>query len=282
MPLWISSSSPVTLRGWEIMPLTSLKMSSSSHPEKTFATITENKVQNGEKSIPKEKILVVEDESEIRQLIELQLSREGYVVDTVETGEAAIEKIKSKNYQLLVLDWMLTGMSGIEIARIARGECAILMVTARSEPADIVLGLEAGADDYVTKPFDVSVLRARVRALLRRRHSTKDLMNSNFKSPIQVGGLKLDLKSYEVKCEGLPIQLTHSEFKLLSTLVLHRGTVLTRERLIQEIQGEGVSVIDRTVDTHVFGLRKKLGACADVIETIRGVGYRIVISESTR
>jgi two-component system, OmpR family, phosphate regulon response regulator PhoB len=221
----------------------------------------------------REKILVVEDEGEIRALIVGQLLREGYEVDQSDTGESAMQKLKSSKYDLLVLDWMLPGVTGVEIARVMRSRArGILMVTAKAEPDDIVAGLEAGADDYVTKPFDLSVLRARVRALLRRPMNDKGPQAND---TIVIGGLNLDPKTYEVRCEGQPISLTLSEYKLLLALCRKPGIVLTRERLIQEVQGDGVAVIDRTVDTHVFGLRKKLGTCSDLIETIRGVGYRM-------
>lgn len=217
-----------------------------------------------------DKVLVVEDEAEIRELIVAQLSREGYEIDEAASGEIALQKLKLNQYDLLVLDWMLPGVSGLEIAHRSRGQYrGILMVTARAEPADIVAGLESGADDYVTKPFDLAVLKARVRALLRRPRPSQDAQ------AIAIGKLNIDPISFEVRCEGQPVTLTVSEFKLLLALARSRGAVMTRERLIQEVQGDGVTVIDRTVDTHVFGLRKKLGACAETIETIRGVGYRM-------
>lgn len=218
----------------------------------------------------KEKVLVVEDENEIRNLIVAQLSREGYEVDETDSGEGALQKLKMANYDLLVLDWMLPGVNGLEIARQLRGKSrGILMITARAEPSDIVAGLEAGADDYITKPFDLAVLKARVRALLRRPMSRVQ------EDTIRVGELVIDPKTFEVKCKNESVALTLSEFKLLLALAKNRGGVMTRDRLIQEVQGDGVSVIDRTVDTHVFGLRKKLGECAEAIETIRGVGYRM-------
>ncbi len=221
----------------------------------------------------KERVLVVEDENEIRSLIVGQLTRDGYEVDQAETGEEAMQKLKRGQYELLVLDWMLPGVSGVEIARAMRGKTkGILMVTAKSEPSDIVAGLDAGADDYVTKPFDLAVLKARVRALLRR--PAKDAVPDGL---IHVGTMEINSTSYEVKCDGQPITLTLSEFKLLLALSKERGKVMTRERLISEVQGDGVAVIDRTVDTHVFGLRKKLGKCSDLIETIRGVGYRMTM-----
>jgi two-component system, OmpR family, phosphate regulon response regulator PhoB len=220
------------------------------------------------------RILVVEDEGEIRDLIALHLRRDGHEVATAASAEEAQSSMETTRYDLLVLDWMLPGASGVEIAKDLRrkenrDDLAILMVTAKGEPQDIVEGLEAGADDYLSKPFEPSVLVARVRALLRRARRTTST------SEIKVGGLSLFPDSFEAKCAGVPIQLTPSEFKLLLALANNRGRVLTRDSLIEQVQGEGVSVVGRTVDTHVFGLRKKLGECADVIETVRGIGYRV-------
>lgn len=226
-------------------------------------------------------ILVVEDESEIRDLIALHLRRDGHQVDAVGSAEEAMPLIKSKHYGLLALDWMLPGSSGVDIAKelrrtSGRDDLAILMVTAKAEPADIVQGLEAGADDYLSKPFEPSVLVARVRALLRRyKRGTGTSANASEMAVVKIGQLALYPESFEAKCGDEPIQLTPSEFKLLMALGTNRGRVLTRDSLIEQVQGEGVSVVGRTVDTHVFGLRKKLGACADVIETVRGIGYRV-------
>lgn len=230
------------------------------------------------------RILVVEDEGEIRELIALHLRRDGREVETASSAEEAFPAIERTRFDLLVLDWMLPGFSGVEIAKTLRrkedrDDLAILMVTAKAEPQDIVEGLEAGADDYLSKPFEPSVLVARVRALLRRGKRIPQAAGSKGVSAdlseIRVGGLSLFPESFEAKCNGEPIQLTPSEFKLLIALANNRGRVLTRDSLIEQVQGEGVSVVGRTVDTHVFGLRKKLGECADVIETVRGIGYRV-------
>jgi two-component system phosphate regulon response regulator PhoB len=227
------------------------------------------------------KVLVVEDEEEIRDLIALHLRREGYLVDTAGSAEEAIPLFEKNVYSLLVLDWMLPGASGVEITKRLRKQSgnddfAILMVTARAEATDIVEGLEAGADDYLSKPFEPLVLIARTRALLRRaRKGVAAQTAATNLGVIQIDGLELHPETFEVKCDGAPVQLTISEFKLLLALANSRGRVLTRDSLISQVQGDGVSVVGRTVDTHVFGLRKKLGACADVIETVRGVGYRV-------
>jgi two-component system phosphate regulon response regulator PhoB len=230
------------------------------------------------------RVLVVEDETEIRDLIALHLKREGHQVEAVSSAEDALTLLEKKHFELVALDWMLPGASGVDVLQRVRrmkdrSDLAILMVTAKAEAQDIVEGLEAGADDYLTKPFEPTVLLARVRALLRRNRRGSFLEKSGEHSVLRAGGLSLCPDTYEVKCNDEPILLTPSEFKLLHALVLNRGRVLTRDSLIEQVQGEGVSVVGRTVDTHVFGLRKKLGSCADVIETVRGIGYRVKPNE---
>lgn len=224
-------------------------------------------------------VLVVEDEKDISDLMSVHLRRDGYLVTQVADGEEALQSLKASEYHLLLLDWMLPGVSGLEVCKKIRGgmsaktapQVPVLMVTARVNPSDIVTGLESGADDYLTKPFEIPVLLARVRALLRRMK----LMPSVESKKFQLGKLIVDTDKYELICGKRPVQLTTSEFKLLITLLKHQGKVLTREQLIDFVRGEDVSVVDRTIDTHVFGLRKKLGECGELVETVRGIGYRI-------
>jgi two-component system phosphate regulon response regulator PhoB len=206
----------------------------------------------------------------------LHLQREGFEVVAVEDGEEALRSVTGGKFDLVVLDWMLPGVSGLEICKRIRAkqpssELGILMVTARADSADVIAGLDAGADDYITKPFELPVFLARARALRRRREVVRAPKDRRLVN----GNLAVDLEAYEVTCENKPIQLTPSEFKLLVALMQNGGRVLSRERLIDLVQGENVTVVDRAVDTHVFGLRKKLGPCADIIETIRGIGYRV-------
>lgn len=220
----------------------------------------------------KNKILVVEDEIDIRDLIVLHLGREGNLVEACSNGREAIEKITHGEFDLVVLDWMLPEKSGIEITKeirkkIGHDTLGILMVTAKSSNADLIMGLEAGADDYLVKPFELSVLTARARALLRRTEKKE--------AELALGPLMINEQAHEAILNGSPISLTPYEFKLLVTLAQNKGRVLTREKLIEEVQGNGVAVVERAIDTHVFGLRKKLGECGDLIETVRGVGYRI-------
>jgi two-component system, OmpR family, phosphate regulon response regulator PhoB len=230
-------------------------------------------------------ILVVEDESEIRELLIMLLKRQGYQCESCSSASEAqkiiIDKTYSEsNYSLIILDWMLPGMSGVEFLKWLRSDsnCKItpvLMVTAKTEAQDVIKGLDSGADDYVTKPFEPSVLMARVKAMIRR---SKLLQTEGEKSKtlFKVGNLELNTDSHEVKCSGDLIHLTPSEFIILEELFKNQNKVLTREFLVGIVQGDGVTVTPRTIDTHVFGLRKKLGPCADCIETIRGVGYRLI------
>lgn len=224
----------------------------------------------------KKKILIVEDEKDILDLMALHLRREGHDLVSLESGELVLKELEKQPFSLIILDWMLPGISGLDICKKIRAHetfhnIPIVMVTARAHSSDVVLGLEMGADDYVTKPFDLPVFLARVRALLRRAETKIDITATQ----LEIGGLKLNSQSYEVSCDGEKTNLTPSEFKLLEALMRNKGRVLTREKLIDLVQGEGVSVVDRTIDTHIFGLRKKLGSCSDIVETIRGVGYRV-------
>jgi len=229
----------------------------------------------------KNKVLIVEDEKDIADLMALHLKRDGIEVELAENGEQAFQAIEKENFSLLILDWMLPGISGLDICKKVRQTdgrhktTPILLVTARAQTSDIVVGLEMGADDYITKPFDLSVFLARVRALLRRTGALEKTENDK---RVQIGTLCVDIERHEVRCQNNLIDLTPSEFKLLHAMMKNRGRVLTRERLIELVQGEGVSVIDRAIDTHIFGLRKKLGDCANLVETIRGVGYRVADS----
>jgi two-component system phosphate regulon response regulator PhoB len=236
----------------------------------------------------KSRVLVIEDEADVRDLIVLHLKREGFDVTAVEDGEKAVKTLDTVTPDLAVVDWMLPGMSGLDVTkwlrdprneRLSTHPIPILMVTARADSADIVRGLESGADDYVTKPFEIPVFLARVRSLLRRAKQAQASEAIPTPKRLKAGALELDVETYDVSVgtsSGTDkLQLTPSEFKLLKALMLNQGRVLSRDRLIELVQGEGVSVVDRAIDTHVFGLRKKLGAHADFVETIRGVGYRM-------
>lgn len=236
----------------------------------------------------KSRVLVVEDEADVRDLIVLHLKREGFEVIPVDDGEKGVKHFKNGGAEidLAVVDWMLPGMSGLDVTKWlheTKKGLPILMVTARADSADIVRGLEAGADDYVTKPFEIPVFLARVRSLLRRSKPGAMPSSAGDSKKLRAGTLELDVETYDVAIGSGPgaekLSLTPSEFKLLKALMLNQGRVLSRDRLIELVQGEGVSVVDRAIDTHVFGLRKKLGSAADFVETIRGVGYRMKSGE---
>ncbi len=223
------------------------------------------------------KVLVIEDETEIRELMALHLLRQGYKVTEAASSEQGLQEILKQKFDLLVVDWMLPGLSGVDLIKQLRHEhplLSILMVTAKAEPENIVVGLEAGADDYLQKPFAANIFVARIRALVRRSQALQappEVSSENLRHL----GLEINFRTYDVSLNGRPLHLTPSEFKLLGTMIGSAGRVMTRDQLIGEIQGEGINVVGRTIDTHVFGLRKKLEEWADNIETIRGIGYRV-------
>ena len=224
--------------------------------------------------------LIVEDEAAIRELLALILVRDGYQVQTVGSSDAALEILERSQFDLMIVDWMLPVMSGVDLIKNIRSKgnlVPILMVTAKVQPEDIVVGLEAGADDYITKPFDASILKARAQALIRRSQmkiESKDLGTSE-QAIYELGEIRVNTAAHEVFAGNQLVHLTPSEYKILVEMLQNIGRVLTREFFMSKVQGEGIIVTGRTIDTHVFALRKKLGSHADHIETIRGVGYRI-------
>jgi DNA-binding response OmpR family regulator len=222
-------------------------------------------------------ILVIEDEHDIRDLIRFQLSQEGLNVITAESVDKALELIeKQERVDLFIIDWMLPGiMSGLEFIKKLRMqkkflETPIIMITALSQADNIVAGLDAGADDYITKPFDLNVLQARVRVQLRNHLKSGKTISDQ----LDFGILKIEISKCKVMVGKEEIQLTSTEFKILSILALKPGHVFTREQFINNIQGENIFVTGRTIDTHMAGLRKKMGEAAIMIETIRGIGYK--------
>lgn len=251
-----------------------------------MVTLSQQTLSSRPEIVMRKRVLVVEDEAEIRGLIVLHLKREGFDVSEVADGEEARQVLLTTPFDLVVLDWMMPSLSGLELTRWMRlrkelARTSILFVTAKTEPEHVATGLDAGADDYLAKPFDTLVLMARVNALLRRQDWLHARPEDEVKSSeLSLGGLVLNTLTYDVRLDGQPLDLTRSEFRLLESLLQNQGKVCSRESLIEEIQGEGVNVVGRTVDTHVFGLRKKLGAFAEQIETIRGVGYRVRYSPS--
>jgi len=223
----------------------------------------------------KEKILVVDDEEDILELLKYNLSREGYQVFCTTSGEKTLTLVKTETPDLIVLDLMLPGMDGLEVARQLKDNphtknVPIVMLTAKGEEADIVTGLELGADDYVTKPFSPRILLARVRAVLRR----KGQESQDKTAVIQTHNLVIHPGRREVRVNDDPVQLTFTEFGILHYLARRPGWVFTRSQIVDEVRGEDYYVTDRSVDVQIVGLRKKLGPAGEYIETVRGVGYR--------
>ena len=225
--------------------------------------------------MPKERILVVDDEEDILELIRFNLVKEGYQVTGALTGEEALRKARSETFDLIVLDLMLPGIDGLEVTKRLKAhekarQIPIMMLTAKGEEADIVTGLELGADDYVTKPFSPRVLIARVRAALRR----KAVKTDDDTAVVQIHDLEIHPGRRSVAVKGTPVNLTYTEFQVLYILARRPGWVFTRSQIVDAVRGDDYPVTDRSVDVQIVGLRKKLGPYGDYIETVRGVGYR--------
>ena len=220
------------------------------------------------------KILIVEDEPGIAFALENDLRTEGYEVVLVGDGLEAVKRARSEPFDLILLDVMLPGKDGFEVCReLRRGglQTAIIMLTAKAQEAEKILGLDLGADDYVTKPFSPRELRARIRAILRRAGPEESEEVQRF------GQCELDLARFELRRDGRKLETTPMEFKLLAEFLRNRGRVLTRERLLEQVWGSGVYVTDRVVDNHIVSLRKKIEddpAAPRHLVSVRGVGYR--------
>lgn len=229
--------------------------------------------------MPKEHILIVDDEEDILELIEFNLVREGYRVTGVLTGEDAIKTIQKEKIDLMVLDLMLPGIDGFEVTKQIKNnpgipDVPIIILSAKGEEADVVTGLELGADDYVSKPFSPKILIARVRSLLRRKTSSKTKEPEKQPQQINIFGIMIDPIRYKVEVDGRNIDLTYSEFNILYFLSRRPGWVFTRYQIVDAVRGENYSVTERSVDVQIVGLRKKLGDHGKTIETVRGIGYR--------
>lgn len=223
----------------------------------------------------KETVLVVEDEEDILELIRYNLSREGYPVLLAESGEAAMQIVEKSHPSLILLDLMLPEIDGLTVCKQIKSNpktanTPIIIVTAKGDETDVVAGLEVGADDYITKPFSPKVLIARVRAMLRR--TGKSLPSEE--ETLTIKNLTIHPGRHEVLVDGELISLTHTEFRVLHYLARRPGWVFTRYQIVDAVHGSDYAVTDRSVDVQIVGLRKKLGSAADLIETVRGVGYR--------
>ncbi|MFQ5675413.1 MAG: response regulator transcription factor [bacterium] len=221
----------------------------------------------------KETILIVEDEQDILDLVRHHLEDEGFKTQTAVSGDQALERIEQSQPDLIVLDLMLPGMIGTEVCKVLKQQdetrdIPIVMLTAKSEEIDRVVGFELGADDYITKPFSPRELVLRVKAILKRLKMAED-----HKDLFQIGGITIDKARHQVLLDGKPIDLTATEFKLLVTLIERKGRVQTRDMLLEAVWGYDYIGFTRTVDTHMRRLRSKLGSKSKLLETIRGVGY---------
>ena len=222
----------------------------------------------------KEKILVVDDEEDILELVRYNLAREGYTVVCAASGEAALKTAASDPVDLIILDLMLPGIDGLEVARRLKQnggtkDTPIVMLTAKGEEADIVTGLELGADDYVTKPFSPRILIARVKAVIRRRSGIAEAECE----VLTIRELSIHTGRRHVTAKGRSLDLTYTEFQVLHFLARRPGWVFTRSQIVDAVRGDDYPVTDRSVDVQIVGLRKKLGPLGKYIETVRGVGY---------
>lgn len=232
----------------------------------------------------KKRIIVVEDEADICDLIKYNLSAEGFQVDTFTSGEEGLKAVFREMPDLVLLDIMIPGLGGLDILKKLKAEpqtagIPVAMITAKNSEIDIVIGLELGADDYITKPFSTRVLVARVKAVLRR--AEKD--EAHFSPTIlKTGGIIIDQERHTVSADGENIELTHSEFLILHLLARNPQRVFSRYQIVNEIHGSDHMVTDRTIDVHIAGLRKKLGSCGENIRTVRGFGYKLDLYDDDR
>ena len=228
----------------------------------------------------KKHILIIEDEKDIAELLEFNLENNEYKTSIANNGELGLEKARTLNPDLILLDLMLPGMHGLDVCRVLKTdekmkETAIIMLTALGQEENIVEGLEAGADDYITKPFSFKVLMARMQSVLRRESMTEGDINK----PVNIYNVLISTRTRGVKIDNTTIDLTFTEFQILHLLASHPGWVFTRYQIIDKIRGDNYPVTDRSVDFQIVGLRKKMGESGNLIETIRGVGYRFKSDE---
>jgi two-component system phosphate regulon response regulator PhoB len=225
----------------------------------------------------RKKIVVIEDEPDIVEVVSYNLKREGYNVLSVERGDEGLNLVRNQSPDLVILDLMLPGMDGLSICQQMKSDplvrdIPVIIISGKGEESDVVIGLELGADDYLTKPFRGRELVARVKAVLRRGPTQEDQTRER----IVVNNLLIDVARHEVRVDDELINLTATEFKILYQLASQPGRAFTREQLLNRVVGVGVVVVDRNIDVHILAVRKKLGDAAKMIQTIRGVGYRLL------
>ncbi|MCW2928195.1 MAG: phoB [Thermoleophilia bacterium] len=237
---------------------------------------------------PARRIVVIEDEDAILDVLAWNLQREGFEVATARDGREGLALVRSIEPDLVLLDLMLPELDGLEVCRAMRADARtsltpVIMLTAKGDEGDIVLGLGVGADDYVTKPFSPKEVVARVHAMLRRTEARTpdvdaqvdaELVADPERRRVEVAGVSVDPDRHEVLVDGEPVRLTRTELRLLHVLLRRPGRVYSREQLVERVMGDNAWITDRTIDVHVRAIRRKLGGRSEVIETIRGVGYR--------
>lgn len=221
-------------------------------------------------------ILVIEDEPDIREIIEFNLTKFNYNVLLANNGEKGLKQARSDEPDLILLDLMLPGIQGLDVCRIIKSDenlknTPIIILSALGQEQDIIKGLEAGADDYVNKPFSMDILKARIKTVLRRYDSNDE---DDLNKSVFFKGIKINPRTRDVTIEGNLVTLTYTEFQILHLLISHPGWVFTRYQIIDKIRGENYPVTDRSIDFQIVGLRKKMLGKGNLIETIRGVGYR--------
>lgn len=228
----------------------------------------------------RERILLLEDEEDIATLVKIQAELSGYKLTVESDGLSGYRSIEKEKPDLVILDIMLPGQSGLDVCRKMKTHpdlkyIPVIIISAKNEELDVVLGLELGADDYVAKPFSPKVLFSRVKAIMRRKQEPMNVVKT-----IHFGDFQLDVERYSLSKKGKNIPITLSEFGILRRLVTNRGKVLTRSQLLDDVQNDDAFIIDRNIDVHVASLRKKMGPNFHWIETVRGVGYRFKEEEN--
>ncbi len=221
-------------------------------------------------------ILIIEDEADIRNLLQYNLEKDGFRTVPVASGEDGLQLVRNESPDIILLDLMLPGIDGLEMCRILKADrktsnIPIVMLTAKGEESDIVAGLELGADDYITKPFSPKVVIARIRAVMRRRSSRP----ATGIEPIKIHGIEIHPGKRSVIVDGRHVDFTPTEFEIIYFLATHPGWVFTRYQIVDAIRDEVAAVTDRSVDVQIVGVRRKLGDFGDIVETVRGVGYRM-------
>jgi two-component system phosphate regulon response regulator PhoB len=229
-------------------------------------------------AMARERILLVEDEPDITEVLQYNLEKEGFQVELAGRGDTGLDAVRRESPDLVLLDLMLPGLDGLEMTRLLKRDPAtahlpIVMLTARSEEVDRIVGLELGADDYISKPFSPREVVLRVKAVLRRLQPEQP--DDTASEQLQVGGIELDISGHQLRLGGKEVPLTATEFRLLRLLMERNGRVQTRGQLLSDVWGYAEDIDSRTVDTHIRRLRRKLGPEADRIETVIGVGYRL-------